>query len=68
MINRTQLETSLGAISRIKGLEETLLPEDNESEESEPFPEWPDKGAIEFQEVVAAYKYTLFPFYLSVFS
>ena len=67
MINRTQLETSLGAISRIKGLEETLLPEDNESEESEPFPEWPGKGAVEFHGVVAAYKYALFSFYLSIF-
>ncbi|RFU34159.1 hypothetical protein B7463_g2169, partial [Scytalidium lignicola] len=51
----TQLETSLGAISRIKTLEETLLPEDKESEDFEPSPEWPDKGAIEFREVVAAY-------------
>jgi ABC-type multidrug transport system fused ATPase/permease subunit len=51
-----QLETSLGAISRIKTLEETLLPEDKESEDSASFPEWPDKGAIEFQGVVAAYK------------
>jgi ATP-binding cassette subfamily C (CFTR/MRP) protein 1 len=61
----TQLETSLGAISRIKMLEETLLPEDKECEDCEPFPEWPDKGAIEFKEVVAAYKYTLFYFFLS---
>jgi ATP-binding cassette subfamily C (CFTR/MRP) protein 1 len=58
----TQLETSIGAISRIKTLEETLLPEDKESEGSEPYPEWPDKGAIEFQEVVASYKYAFFPF------
>ena len=52
----TQLETSLGAISRIKTLEETLLPEDKEGEDFEPSPEWPDKGSIEFQKVVAAYK------------
>lgn len=58
----TQLETSLGAVSRIKTLEETLRPEDKESEDSIPSPEWPDKGAIEFQEVVAAYKYIIFPF------
>ena len=61
----TQLETSLGAISRIKTLEETLLPEDKECEDSAPSPEWPDKGAIEFKEVVAAYKYEFFSFYLS---
>jgi len=58
----TQLETSLGAISRIKTLEETLLPEDKESEDFKPSPEWPDKGAIEFQMIVAAYKYVLFSF------
>lgn len=52
----TQLETSLGAVSRIKALEETLLPEDKEGEDFEAYPEWPDKGAIEFKEVVAAYK------------
>ncbi|KAK9771968.1 putative ABC transporter [Seiridium cardinale] len=50
-----QLETSLGAIFRIKTLEETLPPEDKQYEISEPSPEWPDKGAIEFKEVVAAY-------------
>ena len=52
----TQLEISLGAISRIKTLEETLLPEDKECEYFKPSPEWPDKGIIEFKEVVAAYK------------
>ncbi|KAI3325328.1 ABC transporter [Xylariaceae sp. AK1471] len=51
----TQLETSLGAISRIKTLEETLLPEDKECEHFEPSPEWPEKGAIELKEVVAIY-------------
>lgn len=56
----TQLETSLGVISRIKTLEENLLLEDKECEDSEPSPEWPDKGAIEFKEVVVAYKYALF--------
>jgi ATP-binding cassette subfamily C (CFTR/MRP) protein 1 len=63
LMSWTQLETSLGAVSRIKTLGETLLPEDREGEDSEPSLEWPDKGAIEFQEVVAAYKYACFPFY-----
>jgi ABC-type multidrug transport system fused ATPase/permease subunit len=56
----TSLETSLGAISRIKTLEENLLPEDKEGEGFEPSLEWPNKGAIEFHDVVAAYKYALF--------
>ncbi|KAH8812816.1 putative multidrug resistance protein [Xylogone sp. PMI_703] len=51
----TALETSLGAVSRIKTLEKNLLPEDKGCGCSEPSPEWPDKGAIEFNEVVAAY-------------
>jgi ATP-binding cassette subfamily C (CFTR/MRP) protein 1 len=61
----TQLETSLGAISRIKSLEETLLPEDKEGEDTEPYPEWPNKGAIEFQDVVASYKYVFCHFFRS---
>ncbi|KAH8194638.1 hypothetical protein TruAng_011196 [Truncatella angustata] len=51
----TQLETAMGAVHRIKELEETLLPESNERENSEAPPEWPNNGAIEFQDVVAAY-------------
>lgn len=50
-----QLETSMGAIARIKTLEETLAPEDLESENFEPPEEWPEKGAIEFRDVTAAY-------------
>jgi len=51
----TQLETSLEAVSRIKTLEETLLPEDMEGE-ALPSAEWPESGAIEFRDVVASYK------------
>jgi ATP-binding cassette subfamily C (CFTR/MRP) protein 1 len=61
----TQLESSLGAVSRIRTLGETLLHQDKESEDSEQSPEWLDKGAIEFQEIFAAYKYALFFFFLS---
>ncbi|KAJ9161576.1 hypothetical protein NKR19_g2150 [Coniochaeta hoffmannii] len=48
------LETSLEAVSRIKTLEETLLPEDMEGE-ALPSAEWPESGAIEFRDVVASY-------------
>ena len=64
----TQLETSLGAISRIKTHEETILPEDKRNEDFEPSPQWPDKGVIEFKEVVAAYKYAFLFFYLCFLS
>jgi ABC-type multidrug transport system fused ATPase/permease subunit len=52
----TQLETSLGAIARIKSLEATLMPEDKDGEDFVTVEEWPQKGAIEFEEVTAAYK------------
>ncbi|KAI1810238.1 P-loop containing nucleoside triphosphate hydrolase protein [Poronia punctata] len=54
----TQLETSLGAVSRIKHLDETVLPEDKEGESFEPAAEWPHMGVIEFDNVVASYNAT----------
>ncbi|TGJ82199.1 hypothetical protein E0Z10_g6546 [Xylaria hypoxylon] len=54
----TQLETSLGAVSRIKSLDETVLPEDKECECLEPAADWPDKGTVEFDNVVASYNAT----------
>ena len=51
----TQLETSLGAIARLKNFEATVVPEDK-PEESGVAPEsWPDQGAIEFRDVTASY-------------
>lgn len=51
----TQLETSLGAIARLKNFEATVIPEDK-PEESGVAPEsWPDQGAIEFRDVTASY-------------
>lgn len=55
----TQLETSLGAVARIKSLEATLIPEDKDTETYEPPEEWPEKGAIDFHEVTASYKYDM---------
>lgn len=57
----TQLDTSLGAVWRIKTLESTLLPENKEFEHFEPPPNWPATGSIEFREVVASYKYVYIP-------
>ncbi|KAK9772774.1 putative ABC transporter [Seiridium cardinale] len=51
----TSLETSLGAVARIKTLEATLLPEDKEDEDSEPPVGWPKQGSIEFRDVTASY-------------
>ncbi|CEJ87424.1 hypothetical protein VHEMI04411 [[Torrubiella] hemipterigena] len=51
----TQLETSLGAVFRIKLLEATLKPENKENECIEPPAQWPATGTIELQDVVASY-------------
>ncbi|KAF4624451.1 hypothetical protein G7Y89_g13720 [Cudoniella acicularis] len=50
-----QLETSLGAIARLKGFEEGTGPEDKEAESFVPSQDWPSQGAIEFAGVSASY-------------
>ncbi|TVY29246.1 ABC transporter [Lachnellula hyalina] len=51
----TQLETSLGAIARLKGFEEGTLSENKPQETFVPNEEWPGSGAIEFKNVSASY-------------
>lgn len=51
----TNLEISLGAIARIKGLEDEVSPEDLPSETSVLPETWPSSGAIEFRSVTAVY-------------
>jgi ATP-binding cassette, subfamily C (CFTR/MRP), member 1 len=53
----TNLETSLGAVARVKTIESVLLPEDKEGEDGTVSEEWPKSGAIEFRDVTASYKY-----------
>lgn len=55
-----QLETSLGAIARLKGFEEGTAPEDKETEDFIPPKEWPSEGAIEFKNVSASYGYGIY--------
>ncbi|ATY64240.1 ABC multidrug [Cordyceps militaris] len=51
----TQLETSLGAIARLKWFNK-YTPNENKSEETEkPGVDWPSQGRIELENVVAAY-------------
>jgi ATP-binding cassette, subfamily C (CFTR/MRP), member 1 len=52
----TQLETSLDAIARLKYFMTYTPKEDRESEREEPSSEWPEAGAIEIENVTAAYK------------
>ncbi|KAI1880861.1 hypothetical protein JX265_001101 [Neoarthrinium moseri] len=51
----TQLETSLGAISRLRRFNETVKPEHRPDEDIFPPEEWPQNGAIELKGVSASY-------------
>jgi len=61
----TMLETSIRAVGRIKTFVETTAPEEEElgiCRTAQAIPaKWPDSGAIEFDNVVASYKYVFFP-------
>ncbi|KAL9085185.1 MAG: hypothetical protein Q9165_007716 [Trypethelium subeluteriae] len=52
----TTLETHIGALARIKAFTRDTEPEHLPSETETPPPEWPPRGALEFQAVSAAYK------------
>ena len=51
----TNLETSLGAVVRIKDFQAQTAPEAQPGEDIEPLANWPEKGSIEFQQVTASY-------------
>lgn len=51
----TELETSLGAIARIKTFEARTTPEEKPGEDIMPPENWPEEGAVEFRKVTAAY-------------
>ncbi|KAM3469416.1 hypothetical protein MY5147_007062 [Beauveria neobassiana] len=55
----TSLETSIGAVGRIKEFKDNTVPEEEELgilQPQSPPPNWPVKGNIEFRNVVASYK------------
>jgi len=52
----TNLETHIGSIARIKNFTESTELENLASETRLPPPEWPQCGAVEFDNVVAEYK------------
>lgn len=52
----TRLETSIGAIARLKTFSETVKPEDKEHEDIIPPEQWPQQGVIEFKGVSASYE------------
>ncbi|ATY62911.1 multidrug resistance-associated [Cordyceps militaris] len=55
----TSLETSIGAVGRIKDFKDNTVPEEEELgivQPESPPPNWPSKGNIEFRSVIASYK------------
>jgi ATP-binding cassette, subfamily C (CFTR/MRP), member 1 len=51
----TLLETSIGAVSRLKTFSEKVRPETLEGEDLIPLPEWPLMGRIQIEDVSASY-------------
>ena len=54
--NWTILETSIGAVSRVRSFEEETESEHSHSGNDTPPPEWPSAGGIEFRGITASYK------------
>ena len=52
----TRLETSLGAIARLKTFNETVHPEDRDDEDIIPPVEWPQSGMVELKGISAGYE------------
>lgn len=53
----TKLETSLGAIARLKTFNETVKPEDRDGEDIDAPEQWPQRGVVELKGVSAKYRY-----------
>lgn len=60
----TGLETSLGAVARLKTFESDTISEDRPGEILEPPQNWPEYGGIEFRNVSAYYGYENFPCFI----
>jgi ATP-binding cassette, subfamily C (CFTR/MRP), member 1 len=57
----TMLETSIGAVSRLKSFSEKVKPEDLDGEDIIPPKEWPPRGEIVINGVSASYEYVIPP-------
>lgn len=56
MLVGTILETSIGAVARVKLFAEQTVPEALEGEDQIPPEDWPSHGLVEFDNVSASYK------------
>lgn len=52
----TSLETSIGAIARLKTFSETVRPEEKEDEDVVPPEQWPRHGLVELKGISASYR------------
>jgi ATP-binding cassette subfamily C (CFTR/MRP) protein 1 len=52
----TMLETSLGAIARLRNFENENPPENEAEDVKDPLEPWPTLGEIEFDDISASYK------------
>ena len=52
----TRLETSMGAIARLKTFNDNVKPEDRDEEDIVPAEKWPRSGMIELKGVCATYE------------
>lgn len=56
VMNYTQLETSIGAIARLRAFSDNVKSEERKEEVIRPTEDWPQKGRIEFKGVSATYE------------
>src|SRR4051812_18146670 len=52
----TRLETSIGAVARLKTFNEIVKPEDRDEEDRIPSEQWPQRGVVELKGVSANYE------------
>jgi ABC-type multidrug transport system fused ATPase/permease subunit len=68
VISYTKLETSLGAISRLKTFQTDVKPEEQDEEDVFPQRNWPSSGSIELRNVSATYEYANPPYLWTIAS
>lgn len=56
VVNYTLLETSIGAVSRLKTFSQKVKPEDKDDEDIMPPKQWPQSGLVELRGVSASYE------------
>lgn len=59
IINWTALETSIGAVSRLKTFSEDVESEDLPGEDQQCPLLWPQNGALEIQSITASYRFVI---------